>query len=143
MPEDTFLSNNDDQGSPPATEGVKLPSSYEVPETEFCVYGKVYAHPQHADALARVYEATTRLSAFEPGVIYYCICRESQPKSSGEGEEKDGERASGGSRVFHFFERYTGREAFQAHNRQPIIRKLLEEDKYIEKVEAVFAKPLA
>ncbi|KAK3947322.1 hypothetical protein QBC32DRAFT_224442, partial [Pseudoneurospora amorphoporcata] len=83
---------------------------------------QVYAHPQHADALARVYEETTRLSAFEPGVIYYCICLESQRKSSGEREEKDEERASGGSKVFHFFERYTGSEAFQAHNPHPKLR---------------------
>ena len=58
-------------------------------------------------------------------MIYYCISRDLEdPK------------------VFHFFERYAGREAFEAHNRQPIIKKLVEEDGYIERVEAVFGKPL-
>ncbi|KAJ4420301.1 hypothetical protein N0V85_000650 [Neurospora sp. IMI 360204] len=162
MPNEIPIPNND-QGPPGGTEtgtGTGTPS-YTIPETEFCVYGKpikppfdspfsqiialqnpsinpsprtqVYAHPQHASALALVYEETTRLSASEPGVIYYCISRESD----------DSGRGGGDSRVFHFFERFTGREAFEAHSRQPIIRKLLEEDGYIERVEAVFVKPLA
>ncbi|KAK1833919.1 putative antibiotic biosynthesis monooxygenase [Podospora conica] len=96
-----------------------------VPEDEFAVYGTVYAFPQHADALEAVYRETTVLSASEPGILYYCISR-------------DGDDPA----VFHFFERYTGRAAFDAHNSQPIIQKLLNQDRYIRDVKAVIAKPL-
>ncbi|EGZ68912.1 hypothetical protein NEUTE2DRAFT_159488 [Neurospora tetrasperma FGSC 2509] len=103
----------------------------------------VYAHPQHASALARVYEETTRLAASEPGVIYYSISQEPADADAGGSGKEGGGGGEERSRVFYFFEQYTGREAFEAHNRQPIIRKLLEEDKYIERVEdVVFAKPL-
>ncbi|KAK3388763.1 hypothetical protein B0T20DRAFT_484331 [Sordaria brevicollis] len=108
-------------GTVTGTSTIKLPASHEIPETEFCVY----AHPQHASSLALVYQETTRLAASEPGVIYYCISRDLEDE-----------------RVFHFFERYKGRVAFEEHNRLPVIKKLLEEDGYIERVEAVFASPL-
>lgn len=86
---------------------------------------QVYAFPEHADALERVYAETTRLSALEPGIVYYCIAR-------------DGDDPT----MFHFFERYTGRKAFDEHNSQPIIQKLVNEDKYIKGVKAKFAKPI-
>lgn len=86
---------------------------------------QVFAFPQHADALEAVYRETTMLSASEPGILYYCISRDADDPA-----------------VFHFFERYTGREAFDAHNSLPIIQKLLNEDGYIKNVEAVIAKPL-
>jgi hypothetical protein len=41
---------------------------------------------------------------------------------------------------FHFFERYLGRQAFDDHNNQAIIQKLLNEDKYIRGVKAKFVK---
>ncbi|KAK3377362.1 hypothetical protein B0T24DRAFT_678198 [Lasiosphaeria ovina] len=96
-----------------------------IPEDEFCVFGTVYAFPEHADALEAVYAETTRLAALDPGSLYYCICRDSDDPA-----------------VFHFFERYTGRKAFDAHNQQPIIRKLLDEDKYMRKVKATFVKAI-
>ncbi|KAJ7224254.1 hypothetical protein GGX14DRAFT_424843, partial [Mycena pura] len=86
---------------------------------------QVYAFPEHADALERVYAETTRLSALEPGIVYYCIARDSDDPT-----------------MFHFFERYTGRKAFDEHNSQPIIQKLVNEDKYIKGVKAKFAKPI-
>lgn len=87
-------------------------------------------------------------------MIYYSISQEPEPEpkdtdtisddARGSGKEEGGERENereSPSRVFYFFEQYTGREAFEAHNRQPIIRKLWEEDKYIERVEdVVFTK---
>ncbi|KAL1311890.1 hypothetical protein AAFC00_001962 [Neodothiora populina] len=79
-----------------------------IPEDEFCVYGTVHAYPEHADALELVYAETTRLAHFEPGVIYYCIARDGNDPT-----------------LFHFFERYTGRKAFEEHNEQPIIQKLI------------------
>ncbi|KAJ8104486.1 hypothetical protein OPT61_g10732 [Boeremia exigua] len=91
-----------------------------VPEGEFCVFGTVYAHPEHADALEAVYAETTRLAASEPGTIYYCISRDSDDPT-----------------VFHFFERYTGRLAFEEHNAQPIIRKLIQ-DRLFKGVKAKF-----
>lgn len=68
-----------------------------------------------------MYAETTRLAQFEPGVIYYCIAR-------------DGDDGN----VFHFFERYTGRKAFEEHNQQPIIQKLMA-DKLMRGVKAKFA----
>ncbi|CAJ2506848.1 Uu.00g080340.m01.CDS01 [Anthostomella pinea] len=90
------------------------------PEDAFCVYGTVYAHPEHADALEAVYAETTRLAQLEPGSIYYCLAR-------------DGDDPS----IFHFFERYKSGKAFEAHNQQPIIQKLLKEDKYFKGVKAI------
>jgi hypothetical protein len=42
--------------------------------------------------------------------------------------------------MFHFFERYTGRAAFETHNKQPAIVKLLTVDLYIDRVEAEFVR---
>ncbi|KAK4985310.1 hypothetical protein LTR66_007770 [Elasticomyces elasticus] len=95
-----------------------------IPEDEFCVYGTVYAFPEHADALEAVYAELTRLSRFEPGVIYYCLAR-------------DGDDPT----IFHFFERYTGRKAFDEHNQQPIVQKLMA-DKYMRGVKAKFVKAI-
>ncbi|KAK3385610.1 hypothetical protein B0H63DRAFT_473276 [Podospora didyma] len=96
-----------------------------IPEDEFCVYGTVYAFPEHADALEAVYAETTRLAQSEPGSIYYSISRDSDDLA-----------------IFYFFEQYTGKKAFDEHNAQPIIQKLLNEDKYIRGVKATFAKPI-
>lgn len=85
----------------------------------------MYAHPEHADALEAVYTETTRLAAQEEGIVYYCISRDRDDPS-----------------IFHFFERYAGRKAFEVHNSQPIIQKLLHQDRYIKDVKAVFVKPI-
>lgn len=110
-----------------------------VPEGEFCVYGivgfpyssdyprsrrQVYAYPEHADALEAVYAETTRLAASEPGTVYYCISRDPDDRT-----------------VFHFFERYTGRAAFDEHNAQPIIKKLIQ-DKLFKGVKAKFVEAI-
>ncbi|TPX08844.1 uncharacterized protein E0L32_009662 [Thyridium curvatum] len=105
-------------------EGVYLPELPPIPEDEFCVFGIVWADPQHADALEAVYAETTRLAKDEAGIIYYCLARDEDDPN-----------------MFHFFERYTGRKAFQDHNSQPIIRKLLA-DNYIKDVKAKFVKPI-
>jgi quinol monooxygenase YgiN len=91
-----------------------------LPKTEFCIYGTVHAYPEHADALEAVYAETTRLAQFEPGVIYYCLTRDTQQPH-----------------IFYFFEQYTGKQAFEDHNAQPIIQKLMA-DKFIRGVEAKF-----
>ncbi|KAF2681190.1 hypothetical protein K458DRAFT_310019 [Lentithecium fluviatile CBS 122367] len=85
---------------------------------------QVYAHPEHADALEAVYVETTRLAASEPGCIYYCICRDSDDPT-----------------VFHFFELYAGRVAFEEHNAQPIIRKLIR-DQLFKGVKAKFVEAI-
>ncbi|CZT16210.1 uncharacterized protein RCC_02052 [Ramularia collo-cygni] len=95
-----------------------------VPEDEFCVFGTVYAHPEHADTLESVYAETTRLSASEPGIIYYCLARD--------GDDRN---------VFHFFERYTGRKAFEEHNSTPTVKKLLA-DGLMRGVKAKFVQPI-
>ncbi|KAK0625060.1 hypothetical protein B0T17DRAFT_508077 [Bombardia bombarda] len=100
-------------------------SRWKIPEGEFCVYGTVYAHAEHADALEAVYVETTRLSKSEPGIIYYSIARDQDDLT-----------------IFHFFEHYVDKKAFENHNSQPIIVKLLTVDKYFKDVTAVFAKPI-
>jgi len=98
-----------------------------LPENDdFCVYGTIHAYPEHADALEAVYAQTTARanSAEEPGTVYYCICRDADDPT-----------------VFHMFERYKGRRGFDAHNEQPIIKKLVGEDGYIRGVKARFAIP--
>ncbi|KAF2216686.1 hypothetical protein CERZMDRAFT_108665 [Cercospora zeae-maydis SCOH1-5] len=94
------------------------------PEDEFCVFGTVYAHPEHADALETVYAETTRNSASEPGILYYCLARDDDDRN-----------------VFHFFERYTGRKAFDEHNNTPTVRKLLA-DGLIKGVKAKYVKAI-
>ncbi|KAI0976438.1 hypothetical protein F4678DRAFT_417081 [Xylaria arbuscula] len=102
-----------------------LSTKWNIPEGEFCVFGTVYAYPDKADALEAVYAETTRLAQSETGIIYYTLARDPDDAS-----------------VFHFFERYKNREAFDEHNRQPIIQKLLNEDKYFKDVTAKFMKPI-
>ena len=58
-------------------------------------------------------------------MIYYSIARDPDNRDA-----------------FHFYERYTGREAFKTHNSQPIIVKLLNEDKYIKGVRYKFVKAI-
>ncbi|KAM7187698.1 hypothetical protein V8F33_011082 [Rhypophila sp. PSN 637] len=100
--------------------------SMTVPEDEFCVFGVVFAHLNQADALEQVYAETTRLAASEPGTLQYCIARDPDNREA-----------------FHFYERYAGRAAFEAHNTQPIIVKLLGEGKLIKEVRFKFVKPIA
>lgn len=71
-----------------------------------------------------MYAETTRLAASEPGTIYYCISRDPDDRA-----------------VFHFYERYNGRAAFEAHNAQPIIKKLIQ-DKLFKGVKAKFVEPI-
>lgn len=85
---------------------------------------QVYARPEHADALEAVYAETTRLSASEPGIIYYCLARD--------GDDRN---------VFHFFERYTGRKAFEEHNSTPTVKKLMA-DGLMKGVKAKFVQPI-
>ena len=87
---------------------------------------QVHAHPEHADGLEQVYAETTRLSAFEPGILHYSISRDPEDPA-----------------LFHFYERYKDRAAFEEHNKTPVIRKLLYEQRYIKTVEAKILKPIA
>ncbi|KAI0531514.1 hypothetical protein GGR58DRAFT_230993 [Xylaria digitata] len=105
--------------------GDEISSEWNIPEGEFCVFGTVYAYPEKADALEVVYTETTRLARSEAGIVYYCLARDTDDPN-----------------VFHFFERYKSQNAFEEHNRQPIIQKLLNEDKYIKRVTAKFMKPI-
>lgn len=69
-----------------------------------CSSVQVYAQPHLADKLEALYAETTRMAASEPGTIYYCISRDHNDPT-----------------IFHFFERYAGRAAFEAHVNQPIM----------------------
>ncbi|KAF7308523.1 ABM domain-containing protein [Mycena chlorophos] len=85
-----------------------------TPESPFVLVGQLLAHPEHADALERVYGEMTRQAASEPGILFYYLAR----------DEHDRNR-------FYFFEQYAGRQAFEEHSKQPIIQKLATEYKYI------------
>lgn len=95
-----------------------------IPEDEFVVFGIVYAYPEHADALEAVYSEATRLAEFEPGTLYYCLARDKDDPT-----------------IFHFFERYAGREAFEAHTSQPLMKKLMA-DNYMRGVKARILKAI-
>ncbi|KAI0199945.1 hypothetical protein F4808DRAFT_430880 [Astrocystis sublimbata] len=101
-------------------------SKWDIPEGEFCIFGKVFANPEKADELEAIYADTARAAQSEPGIVHYTIARDREERS-----------------VFHFFERYTSKEAFAAHNSLPVIRKLLNpENNFFRDVEAKFMKPV-
>lgn len=85
---------------------------------------QVYADPEHADEVEAVYKETTRLAQAEEGVVYYCLARDATDPS-----------------IFHFFERYKSKEAFEQHNQQEIIQKFISSG-WMKDVKAVFAKPI-
>lgn len=84
----------------------------------------VYAKPGRADELEKIYAETTRLAQYEKGMIYYCLARDTEDTS-----------------VFHFFERYRGKEGFEKHNSTPVVQKSLAE-KMFTRVTARFVKPI-
>jgi quinol monooxygenase YgiN len=94
------------------------------PPDHFQTPSQVYTVPEHADEVEAVYKQTTAHAEVEEGTVYYCISRDSKDPS-----------------VFHFFERYKSKAAFDAHNDQDIIKKLLASG-WMKDVKAVFAKPI-
>jgi len=86
----------------------------------------VYAYPGKGDALAQIYAQTSRraLSDEEPGTVYYAICRDREDPL-----------------IFHFFEQYRDKAAFDTHNDQPIIESIFK-DNLMKDCKAVFGKPL-
>jgi len=99
-------------------------SLIDFPEGEFCVYGTVYTFPEHSDKVEATYKETTRLAEKEEGIVYYCLARDKDDPS-----------------IFHFFERYKSKEAFQAHNEQDIIVNFVESG-WIKDVKAAIVKPI-
>jgi quinol monooxygenase YgiN len=71
-----------------------------------------------------VYRQTTLNAQSEEGTIYYCISRDGNDPS-----------------IFHFFERYASRKAFEGHNEQDAVRGLVASG-WIRDVKAVFAKAI-
>ncbi|KAK5111000.1 hypothetical protein LTR62_005375 [Meristemomyces frigidus] len=105
-----------------------LSGDFEIPEGEFIIFGTaspVYAHPEHADALAQVYAYTNEHAKSEPGTLQYCLARDPDDPT-----------------VFHMFEHYASRKAFEEHNDQPIIKKLIEVDGFMKGVKAKFMVPI-
>ncbi|KAI1609950.1 hypothetical protein EDD36DRAFT_481539 [Exophiala viscosa] len=99
--------------------------AFDIPETgEFAIYGTVYAAPEHADKVEAVYKETTKRAESEEGTIYYCISRDANDPS-----------------IFHFFERYKSKQAFEKHNDQKIILDLVNSD-WMKDVKAVFVRPI-
>ncbi|KAM7183122.1 hypothetical protein V8F33_013793 [Rhypophila sp. PSN 637] len=97
-----------------------------IPEDEFCVHGIIYANPTKSDALEKIYAETTRLAATEPGMLHYSVARDPDNRDA-----------------FHFYERYAGRAAFEAHNGQPIIVRLLnDEEKLVRGVRFKFVRAI-
>ena len=56
--------------------------------------------------------------------MYYCLARDAADPS-----------------IFHFFERYKSKQAFEQHNEQDIIKELLKSG-WMKDVKAVFVKPI-
>ncbi|KAM7220108.1 hypothetical protein V8F06_004436 [Rhypophila decipiens] len=87
---------------------------------------KIYANPTKSDALEKIYAETTRLAATEPGMLHYSVARDPDNRDA-----------------FHFYERYAGRAAFEAHNGQPIIVRLLnDEEKLVRGVRFKFIRAI-
>ncbi|GAM91580.1 hypothetical protein ANO11243_096320 [Dothideomycetidae sp. 11243] len=95
-----------------------------VPEDEFCVFGVVYCKPEFADDLEKMYAQMTKDAESEPGTLYYAIGRDSEDRTK-----------------FHFFERYAGRAAFEAHISQPATEKIMA-GKWFQHVKAKFVKAI-
>jgi quinol monooxygenase YgiN len=57
-------------------------------------------------------------------MMYYCLGRDPDDPT-----------------IFHFFERYTGRQAFEDHKNQPVGQELFK-NKYIRGVKAKVVKPI-
>lgn len=85
---------------------------------------KVYTVPEHADKVEAVYKQTTKNAEAEEGTVYYCICRDTNDPS-----------------IFHFFERYKSKQAFEKHNDQKIIQDLVNSG-WMKDVKAVFVRPI-
>ena len=83
-------------------------ASLAIPDGEFVVYGKVYTDPAHSDYVEELYAQMTAHAQHEEGIVYYCLARDLEDRN-----------------VFHFFERYTGKEAFERHNVTELAKKLL------------------
>ncbi|KAI0598596.1 hypothetical protein F4775DRAFT_554938 [Biscogniauxia sp. FL1348] len=101
----------------------ELPSDLPpIPDGEFCIYATAYAYPEHADALESALAETTRLAQSEPGCVHYSVSRDDEDPT-----------------VFHIFERYRSREAFEQHMQHPPLQKL---PTYARDIKAKCVKPL-
>ena len=66
----------------------------------------------------------TKDAESEPGTLYYAICRNDVDRTK-----------------FHFFERYAGRVAFEAHVQQPATQKIMD-GQWVKGVKAKFVKAI-
>ncbi|RMZ81657.1 hypothetical protein DV737_g2408, partial [Chaetothyriales sp. CBS 132003] len=100
-------------------------ATFPIPEDgEFVVYGKVYTDPAHADDVEALYTRMTVHAQHEEGIIYYSLSRDLDDR-----------------RVFHFFERYASKEAFERHNETELVQKLVSSG-WMMGVSARFGKPI-
>ncbi|KAH8929067.1 hypothetical protein BT69DRAFT_1346175 [Atractiella rhizophila] len=95
-----------------------------IPEGEFVVYGEVHAYPEHADALEALYREMTRTAQTEPGIIYYCLARNTKDRT-----------------IFHFFERYASKADFIRHTEGEGTQKILSSG-WVRDTIARFEEPL-
>ena len=95
-----------------------------IPEGEFVVYGKVYTDSAHSDDVEELYAQMTEHAQYEEGIIYYCLARDLDDRT-----------------VFHFFERYASREAFERHNETDLVKKLMSTG-WMKGVSARFGKAI-
>ena len=106
---------------PPEWQAQDAPE-FDIPSGEFVVYGTVYTVPEHSDKVHAIYQQLTHNAQSEPGTTYYCLSRDPSDSS-----------------VFHFFERYADKAAFEAHNEQQIVKDLISSG-WMKNVRAVFGK---
>ncbi len=98
--------------------------TFDIPSGEFTVYGKVYTDPAHSDDVEALYAAMIEHTKQEKGIIYYCLTRDQDERS-----------------VFHFFERYENKEAFDRHNETELVQKLMASG-WMKGVSARSGKPI-
>ena len=80
-------------------------------------------HPHLADKAYEVYQRLVTLAQSEPGTLSYHVSRDQDDPS-----------------VFHFFERFKDKAAFEEHNASQIVKDMFGECN--KSVRAVFAKPI-
>jgi quinol monooxygenase YgiN len=87
-------------------------------------FGQVYCKPQFADDLAALYSKMTKIAKTEPGVIYYSLARNTTDPT-----------------IFHFFEHYANKAAFEAHTSREETQTILKGEWFKDCV-ARFEKPI-
>ncbi|KAL3444285.1 hypothetical protein BJX65DRAFT_311062 [Aspergillus insuetus] len=79
----------------------------QIPSSEFVIYGTLTVTPgTEAQAATLIHQIANEVKSHE-GTVYYCITQD-----------------PANARLFHLFERYTGKAAFLEHGEMPLVKEL-------------------